>query len=74
MLSIFVQKCVETLETEDDDTQVQGGAENHMKVQKGYQGNVQIQRDTENHMQLLERDADVRQPFRQDWEWRRIAD
>ena len=48
----FVQKCIETLEAEDDDTQVQGGAE--------------------NCMQLLERDADVRQPFRQGWKWSRI--
>ena len=32
----------------------------------------EVQRDTANHMGLLERDADVRQPFRQGWKWSRI--
>ena len=53
------------------DTQVQGGAENCMEVPQGYQGDVEVQRGTANHMQLLERDADVRQPFRQGWNWSR---
>ena len=43
-----------------------------MEVPKGYQGDVEVQRGTENCMQLLERDADVRQPFRQGWKWSRI--
>ena len=102
MILIFVQKCIETLEAEDDgiqvqgsaenhlevpkgyqvdvevqrcdqaDTQVQGGAENCMEVPQGYQGDVEVQRGTANHMQLLERDADVRQPFKQGWKWSRI--
>ena len=54
------------------DTQVQGGAENCMEVPQGYQGDVEVQRGTANCMQLLERDADVRQPFRQGWKWSRI--
>ena len=52
------------------DTQVQGGAQNHLEVPQGNQGNVEVQRGTANHMQLLEKDADVRQPFRQGWKWR----
>ena len=43
-----------------------------MEVPQGYQGKVQVQRGTENCMQLLERDTDVRQPFRQGWKWSRI--
>ena len=43
-----------------------------MKVPQGYQGDVEVQRGTTNCMQLLERDADVRQPFRQGWKWSRI--
>ena len=43
-----------------------------MEVPHGYQGDVEVQRGTVNHMQLLERDADVRQPFRQGWKWSRI--
>ena len=54
------------------DTQVQGGAENCMEVPQGYQGDVEVQRGTANCMKLLERDADVRQPFRQGWKWSRI--
>ena len=102
MIFIFVQRCIEILEAEDDgvqvqgdaenclevpqgyqgntevqrgdqaDTQVQGGAENCIEVPQGYQGNVEIQGGTANHMQLLERDAEVRQPFRQGWKWSRI--
>ena len=34
MLFIFGQKCIETLETEDDDTQVQRGAETIWKFHK----------------------------------------
>ena len=44
-----------------------------MEVPQGYQGDVQVQRGTENCMQLLERDTDVRQPFRQGWKWSRIS-
>ena len=102
MIFIFAQKCIETLEAEDDgiqvqggaenhlevpqgyqsdaevqrgdqaDTQVQGGAENCMEVPQGYRGDVEVQRGTANCMQLLERDADVRQPFQQGWKWSRI--
>ena len=54
------------------DTQFQGGAEKCMEVPQGYQGDVEVQRGTANCMQLLERDADVRQPFRQGWKWSRI--
>ena len=54
------------------DTQVQGGAENCMEVPQGYQGDVEVQRGTANCMQLLERDADVGQPFRQGWKRSRI--
>ena len=43
-----------------------------MEVPQGYQGNVEVQRGTANHMQLLERDADVRPPFKQGWKWSRI--
>ena len=43
-----------------------------MEVPQGYQGDVEVQRGTENCMQLLVRDADVRQPFRQGWKWSRI--
>ena len=58
------------------DTQVQEGAANCMEVPQGYQGDVEVQRGTANHMQLLERDADVRQPFqtrlevKQNFSWR----
>ena len=68
----FVQKCIETLEAEDVGIQFQGGAENHLEVPQGYQGDTEVQRGTAKCMQLLERDADVRQPFSQGWKWSRI--
>ena len=43
-----------------------------MEVPQGYHGDVEVQGGTANCMQLLERDADVRQPFRQGWKWSRI--
>ena len=51
------------------DTEVQRGAENCVEVPHSYQGDVEAQGGTANCMQLLERDADVRQPFRQGWKW-----
>ena len=63
---------MEVPQGDQDDVQVQGGPENHTEVPQGYQGDVQVQRGTENHMQLLERNKDVRQPFRQGWKWSRI--
>ena len=41
--SCFVQKYIETLEAEDDDTQVEGGTENCMEGLQGDQGDVQVQ-------------------------------
>ena len=43
-----------------------------MEVQQGDQGDIQVQGGAENLMQLLERDADVRQPLRKSWKWSRI--
>ena len=54
------------------DTQVQGGAQNYLEVPQDNHSNVEVQRGTANCMQLLEKDADVRQPFRQGWKWSRI--
>ena len=42
------------------------------KPQQGDWGNVLVQRGAENHIQLLERDTDVKQPFRQGWTSSRI--
>ena len=66
------QDDVEVQRGDEADTHVQGGAANCMEVPQGYQGDGEVQRGTENHMQLLQRDADVRQPFRQGWKWSRI--
>ena len=42
MLFIFVQKCIETLEAEDNGIRVEGGAVNHLEVPKGHQGDVEV--------------------------------
>ena len=71
-VSLGYQGNIEVQSGDQADTKVQGGADNCMEVPQGYQGDVEVQRGTENCMQLLERDADVRQPFRQGWKWNRI--
>ena len=52
--------------------EVPQGYQADTEVQRGDQADAQVQRGTANCMQLLERDADVRQPFREGWKWSRI--
>ena len=66
------QGDVEVQRGDQADTQVWGHAENCMEGPQGYQGDVEVQRGTVNQMQLLDRDANVRQPFRQGCKWSRI--
>ena len=66
------QNRLEVPQGNQGDTEVQGGAQNRLEVPQGNQGNEEVQRGTANCMQLLEKDADVRQPFRQGWKWSRI--
>ena len=52
------QRCIETLEAEDDDTQVQRGAENCTEGPQGDGGDVRVQRGAENYMEVPQGDHD----------------